>query len=169
MRSHQEGRQQFTVKFVVGLTSLLQLLFFIKIRNIPLLLLIVSRKSQSWDKRSWKGSLASCSLCSFWSSMGKAVIVLINPQQIPTSFGSVYIAGMPSTYSCATFWEHLQGQAEMKLWKAVGFPHFFFFLMHHYSSSYEIFSIILGMREECSCSNVHPLGSLKYGKRAEWL
>lgn len=66
MRSHQEGRQQFTVEFVVELTSLLQLLLFMKIRNIPLLLLVVSRKSQSWDKRSWKGLLFTLFILGFY-------------------------------------------------------------------------------------------------------
>jgi len=78
-----------------------------KRRSIHPLLPAVSRKSSSWDKISWKESVASCLLHSFWRSMGKKVTVLINPEQILTFFGIVYIAGTPSTSTYVTFSENI--------------------------------------------------------------
>jgi len=39
--------------------------------------------------------------------MGKKVTVLINPEQILTFFGIVYIAGTPSTSTYVTFSENI--------------------------------------------------------------
>lgn len=98
MRAYQEGREiAVHCRICSRVGQFASVIVFMKIRNSPLLLLVVSRKSLSWDKISWKGSVASCLLHSFWRSMGKEVVVLINPQQILISFGSACIAGTPST------------------------------------------------------------------------
>lgn len=108
MRPHQKGRETaIHCRICSRVDQFASIIVLMKIRNITLLPPVVSRKPSSWDKISWKESVASCLFHSFWRSMGKEVIVLINRQQIPTSFGSVNITGMPSIYFYATFFESI--------------------------------------------------------------
>lgn len=82
MRTHQEGRETANhCRICSRVDQFASVVILMKVRNIPLLLPAVSRKS-SWYKISWKGSMSSCLLLSFWRPTGKEVIVLINPQHI---------------------------------------------------------------------------------------
>lgn len=55
MRAYQEGRETaIHCRICSRVGQFASVIVFMKIRNIPLLLLVVSSKSFSWDKISWK-------------------------------------------------------------------------------------------------------------------